>query len=337
MVPKMFEPLRFDCIKDGISHTKDRSPWPYISTSDILYSKVYSGAFLLYYIYIKEGFKGVKLYRCVFVMSKLQFIITISPVTLSVQIQQTTNSWLFFFFFFFPRKQALAFQRNVFAWNVKAYFLGENKKKKFKMSSAEIFTQHAKRILKPSLPSRGSITDAFNNVLSRNPYEKRIHVYRLYLKSSRRHFTYFVSFLSSEIRTAFHTKPLAWNVIPIFLNYADVSKYFFLSCLKNQGLEILCKTIRFMKCQALFSERIKDRKKNMTACITTIYWQRNLYPSETVKGQTHYQHKTNTYHAMGRFSRWQIAIFLIFPGKQNFTFLANCLCLKCQILFCGKN
>ena len=30
-----------------------------------------------------------------------------------------------------------------FAWNVKSYFSGKNKKKYFKMLSAEIITQHA--------------------------------------------------------------------------------------------------------------------------------------------------------------------------------------------------
>ena len=35
-------------------------------------------------------------------------------------------------------------RRDKFAWYVKAYFLGENKKKCFKLFSAEIFTQHGK-------------------------------------------------------------------------------------------------------------------------------------------------------------------------------------------------
>ena len=50
----------------------------------------------------------------------------------------------------------------------------------------------------------------------------------------------------------------------------------------------------------------------------------------------------DTYSAMGEFSRQQIYIFLFFPQKIGLTFHANCLlketiCMKCQILFSGKN
>ena len=65
----------------------------------------------------------------------------------------------------------------------------------------------------------------------------------------------------------------------------------------------------------------------------------------------------NLYHSLGIFSRRQNdVIFLIFPRKQDLTFHANCLlsqktgfdiscklspketiCMKCQILFSGKN
>ena len=43
--------------------------------------------------------------------------------------------------------------------------------------------------------------------------------------------------------------------------------------------------------------------------------------------------RVNTYHAMGKFSRQQIDIFLIFFSKK----IGSDTCMKCQILFSRKN
>ena len=48
------------------------------------------------------------------------------------------------------------------------------------------------------------------------------------------------------------------------------------------------------------------------------------------------------YQSLGKFSRWQIEIFLIFPRKQALTFSCKLspvetICMKCQNLFSGEN
>ena len=39
----------------------------------------------------------------------------------------------------------IVFKGRLFVWNAKVYFLEKNESKYFKMSSADFFTQHAKR------------------------------------------------------------------------------------------------------------------------------------------------------------------------------------------------
>ena len=55
----------------------------------------------------------------------------------------SAKSTLIKIYLIFLSKQALIFMQIVSPWNLKPIFW-ENKKKKIKMSSAEIFTQHAK-------------------------------------------------------------------------------------------------------------------------------------------------------------------------------------------------
>ena len=70
----------------------------------------------------------------------------------SLPLQQTTN-WHISYLFSKKKKafidiHAYCILRRHFAWNVKPCFLRQNKKNILKMSSAEIFTQHAKPFIK---------------------------------------------------------------------------------------------------------------------------------------------------------------------------------------------
>ena len=108
---------------------------------------------------------------------------------------------------------------------------------------------------------------------------------------------------------------VCWNALDKYsINSDTILKYFFSFSRKNRAWYFMLTIC--MNCQILFSGK-KKKKKKFKMSSAEMFWPRVL--------------SINTYHAMGKFSRWQIDIFL---RKQALTFQ---FAFKCQSLFFGKN
>ena len=79
---------------------------------------------------------------------KLHMLKLKAVTTSTTLLAESADDKLMIFLFYFTRKLALTFHANslseTIGTNAKTYFLGKIRKKYYKMSSAEIITQHAK-------------------------------------------------------------------------------------------------------------------------------------------------------------------------------------------------